>query len=351
MINNLVVQGDGKILVTGELSKIENIVTNGVIRIEEGGDKDREFIPPVMGTNDEVSAIALDRDGSIIIGGTYITETSSTKHYLVGLDPDGTYGDWFGAAEADGKILGLLMQDDGKIIVAGEFKQFNQGAQFALARVNNDGSLDGGFRSNLAAGTSVHALALQNDGKLLLGGDFKQGEGETAQTNLARVNVDGSLDRNFAKVVDDWVFSVLQQRDGQVLIGGVFKNIDGHERKYLARLNPDGSLDTSFTPDTGLLGWVYSMVQQDDGKIVIGGEFSSINDTDRNHIARLNSDGSLDASFNPGSGADESVKVMKLQSDGKILIGGEFTSYDGTPRRHIARLNEDGSLDLGFGDG
>ncbi|MEM7360023.1 MAG: delta-60 repeat domain-containing protein [Pseudomonadota bacterium] len=350
MINNLVIQRDGKILVTGEYSKIENIVTNGVLRIEEGGDKDRQFVPPVMGTNDEVSAIALDRDGSIIIGGTYMTETSSTKHYLVGLDPDGTYGDWFTPEYPDGKILALLMQEDGKVIVAGDYTHFKEGSRHALARVHNDGSLDQTFNSNLAAGTSVHALALQNDGKLLLGGDFKQGEGDDAQTNLARVNADGSLDRNFAKVVDDWVFSVLQQHDGQVLIGGVFKNIDGHERKYLARLNPDGSLDTSFTPDTGLLGWVYSMVQQDDGKIVIGGEFSSINDTDRNHIARLNLDGSLDTSFNPGTGADESVKVMRLQSDGKILIGGEFTSYDGTPRRHIARLNDDGSLDLGFGD-
>jgi uncharacterized delta-60 repeat protein len=97
-------------------------------------------------------------------------------------------------------------------------------------------------------------------------------------------------------------------------------------------------LDASFNPGTGADHWVNSIALQPDGKILIGGYFDTYNGTTRNRIARLNTDGSLDASFNPGTGANDGVRSIALQPDGKILIGGLFTAYNGTGRNRVARI-------------
>jgi uncharacterized delta-60 repeat protein len=90
---------------------------------------------------------------------------------------------------------------------------------------------------------------------------------------------------------------------------------------------------------------------QSDGKIIIGGSFTTYNGTLINNIARLNADGTLDLTFNPGTGANDSVLGTAIQSDGKIIIGGGFTSYNGTAINRIARLNADGTIDLTFNPG
>jgi uncharacterized delta-60 repeat protein len=350
MINDLLFQADGKILVSGELSKIENMSIHGVTRIDALGWPDDTFTPPVVGSNDTVTAIVQHDNGKIIVGGTYLSETGTIKSYLEGLDADGTASDWFTSERPDGHILSLLEQQDGKLLVGGGFSDLKGSKQNALARLTPDFDYDSSFKTRFHAGSLIHCLAQQSDGKILAGGNFSHGSKSELNKNLIRFNPDGSVDDSFIHVVDDWVFAIFQQPNGQIVIGGVFKNINGVERKYLARLNDDGSLDESFVPDMGLIGWVYAMALQTDGRILIGGEFTSINGVDRNHIARVNVDGSLDDYFNPGLAANESVKVIKLQEDGRILIGGEFTSYDDKPRRHIAKINEDGSLDRGFGE-
>lgn len=114
--------------------------------------------------------------------------------------------------------------------------------------------------------------------------------------------------------------------------------------------NP-GSLDLSFDPGTGASWSVRAVAIQSDGKILIGGQFTSYNGTPRDLIARLNVDGSLDMTFDPGTGADYGVRTIAVQSDGKIIIGGAFNFYNGTPRKGIARLNTDGSLDATFDPG
>jgi uncharacterized delta-60 repeat protein len=141
------------------------------------------------------------------------------------------------------------------------------------------------------------------------------------------------------------------QADGKIIIGGEFISYNGTGRNRIARLNADGSLDTGFDPGTGANGIIQSTTIQADGKIIIGGEFTSYNGTGRNYIARVNADGSLDTGFNPVTGASGAIRSTAVRSDGKIIIGGSFTSYNGTGRNNIARLNADGSLDTGFDPG
>lgn len=350
MINNLLIQADKKVLVAGELSKMNKSSNHGINRIDALGDIDEQFNSPRIGFNDTVTAIIQDHDGRIIIAGTYMSPTSNTKSYIVGLNQDGTVGDWFKSEFPDGSIHALLRLGDGKLLAGGQFNNLKGSLQHGLTRLTCDNDYDGTFKTEFHDRSSVLALNEQADGKILVGGNFQHGLAPNTQTNLVRLNTDGSNDSNFNHQVDDWVFSVLEQENGQVLIGGVFKQIDNKQRKYIARFNADGSLDNSFNPDLGEIGWVYSIALQADGRIVIGGEFTSVNGVERNHVARLNVDGSLDDYFDIGEGANASVKVVKMQDDGRILIGGEFTKFNDEPRHHIAKVNEDGSLDLGFGD-
>jgi uncharacterized delta-60 repeat protein len=131
------------------------------------------------------------------------------------------------------------------------------------------------------------------------------------------------------------------QPDGKVLLVGDFIGVQGGSRNGVARLDADGTLDRTFDPGSGANGPVMSIAVQPDGRIVIGGSFSSFNSTPRNNIARLNADGSLDGSFGAGTGPDGVVRSIALQPDGGVIIGGGFTTVDGVVRPHVARLHGD----------
>src|SRR5690606_28104299 len=119
------------------------------------------------------------------------------------------------------------------------------------------------------------------------------------------------------------------QNDGKIVIGGNFTTYNGAGRNRIARLNADSSMDTSFDPGLGANFIVYSTAIQTDGKILIGGNFTTYNGTFMNRITRLNTDGSLDTSFNSGY-PNSTVSTIAIQNDGKIIIGGNFTTYNGT---------------------
>jgi uncharacterized delta-60 repeat protein len=203
-------------------------------------------------------------------------------------------------------------------------------------------------------GSRIWATAIQTDGKILAGGRFRSVNG-VARTHIVRLNPDGSSDTSFNPTfypsLDYDLFAIVLQSDGKILVGGWFDEVNGAIRQRIARLNPDGSLDTTFVPPPGAINWISSIAVQPDGKVVIGGHFWILDGQDRSNIARLNANGSLDSSFDPGLGTDRLVSDIVMQSDGKIVIVGEFSEVDGVPRNRIARLNADGSLDTGFDPG
>jgi uncharacterized delta-60 repeat protein len=137
------------------------------------------------------------------------------------------------------------------------------------------------------------------------------------------------------------------QADGKILVGGYFTMLGGVARSRIGRLNSDGTLDTTFNP--GANDTVLALALQADGKILVGGVFTTLGGEARSRIGRLNSDGSLDADFDPG--ADGNVYTLAVQADGKIVVGGGFTTLGGSTRIGIGRLNTDGSLDADFDPG
>ena len=194
---------------------------------------------------------------------------------------------------------------------------------------------------------------MQADGKILVGGGFTTlgggGTGTTTRNYIGRLNADGSLDTSFNPGANSDVYALAVQADGKILVGGDFTTLGGGgtgttPRNCIGRLNADGSLDTSFNP--GANGAVYALAVQADGKILVGGAFTTLGGggtgtTPRNHIGRLNADGSLDTSFDPG--ANDDVNALAVQADGKILVGGGFTTLGGggtgtTPRNRIGRV-------------
>ena len=154
---------------------------------------------------------------------------------------------------------------------------------------------------------------------------------------------------DFSPNPDSQIVAIATQADGKILIGGSFNLVDRVNRRALARIDANGSLDASFNADVALSGNVTSIAVQDDGKILIAGSFTTLGGSDgfiRNRIARLNTDGSVDTSFNPDANA--AVSRVFLQSDGKILINGGFTTIGGVPVGQFVRLNSDGAIDASF---
>ena len=133
---------------------------------------------------------------------------------------------------------------------------------------------------------------------------------------------------------------VVVQPDGKVLIGGDFTKVSPNggatvTRNHIARLNPDGTLDTAFDPDAN--DAVYAIAVQADGKILAGGKFNTIGGQPRNRIARLDATTGLADAFDPD--AENEVFSIAVQADGKILVGGRFNDIGGQPRNRIARLD------------
>ena len=186
----------------------------------------------------------------------------------------------------------------------------------------------------------LNSLTVQPDGKVLLGGLFASLDGQP-RFCIGRVNANGSLDSAFNSSAtrddtgDPEVISVALQADGKIVVGGGFKKLCGQPRLFIGRVNADGTLDSAFDP--GADGGVQSLALQTDGKILVGGEFSTLCGQPRPFLGRLNADGTLDSAFN--AGADGVVQSLALQADGKILVGGSFTHLAGQPRGNLGRLN------------
>jgi uncharacterized delta-60 repeat protein len=246
---------------------------------------------------------------------------------------------------ANTNVLSIALQPDGKILVGGDFTTIGGEARSRIARLNSDGTVDTDFDPNIDSNPgSVFEIALQPDGKILVGGSFFTIGGVT-RNNIARLNSDGTLDTSFNPNANASVSSIALQPDGKIIIGGVFTTIGGVARSRIARLNSDGTVDTDFAPSAN--GTVRFVALQLDGEILIGGNFTNINGEARSRIAKINSSGTLDTGF--VFSLDDQVNSIALQPDGKILVGGNFTTIGGgVTRNRIFRLNSDNTLDTSF---
>jgi len=359
-------QTGGKAVITGSFYSINGVPRGHVARLNDDGSFDSTFDPGHTVIRDSfdgesaVWSLAVRPNGKVIVGGPIKTKDFDAdlifrRGFLIGLESDGSEDLTFTRTMASAAVHSVVLQPDGRVLVGGLFSEVNGITRNRLARFLPDGTLDSTLNTESGPNGPVRAVALQPDGKVILGGDFTSVGGGTNKF-IARMQPDGSLDTTFNAYLDGSdpkVFALAVQPDNKVLVGGTFSNplnvFGGHDRDNLARLNADGSMDSTFNIITGPDDEVRAIVLQPDGKILIGGDFCVVNGTARCAIARLNPDGSVDPTFDPGTGANDVVLSIALQPDGKVLIAGDFGSVNGVTRQFIARLNADGSLDTAFG--
>lgn len=316
-----------------------------------------------------------DNQGVVYFGGressaAYIYATSSMKadsgrfDYSGNIDSSFVYGTGFNFTERTMKV-----QADGKILVGGDFTSYQGVYAGRIIRLNADGSKDNSFSFGTGFNSRPLGISVQADGKILVGGGFTTYNGISAN-GIIRLNSDGTKDASFVYGTgfiiigsSAGLISIKLQSDGKILCVGTLNNATYNGSTSLnniIRLNSDGSVDASFVYGTGFVKNIVSpyicrincVEIQSNGKILVGGDFTEYNGTAAKNIIRLNSDGSVDTSFVYGTGAFNAVSggvfSIAIQSDGKIILGGIFTNYNGTDVNHIVRLNSNGSVDAPF---
>ncbi len=286
-----------------------------------------------------VVEMALQQDGKLLFA-------QDSGNYIKRLNSDGSLDSGFSTV-ANNYVRAIAVQPDGKLLLGGYFTAVNGVVSNRLVRLNSDGSSDTSFNIGSGMDQGVASIAVQADGKILVAGVFTALNG-VSKNKIARLNSDGSLDSSFNTLVNNYVGVVFVQANGKIMVSGSFTTVNGVARNGLARLNADGTLDASFNGGTGAA----AIAVQSDGKVLIAGGFSMVNGESSGHIARLNQDGSLDASFDTRFGTNASISAIAIQADGKVLIGGEFQTFKNVmPIGRIARLNSDGSFDSSFSSG
>ncbi len=315
------------------------------------------------GFNNSVYALALQSNNKLLVGGDFTQANGVPRQRIARLNADGSLDTKFSLPSsvygANGSVRAITIQSDGRIVLGGFFTNFNSIAARRITRINYDGTIDSLFNPGSGADNPVYALQETFVGslsKLMVGGSFATLAGGTINC-IARLNNDGTLDSTFNPGVgaNATVYALaVQPTDGKVVIGGDFTTVNGNTNcNHIARLNTDGSVDTTFNPGTGASASVRALAIQPDGNILIGGLFTNVNGVALNHIARLTTSGSVDGTFTPGVGANDAVFSIALQSDQRIMLGGEFTHCSGVTRSRITRLNPDGTVDptINFGTG
>jgi len=354
-VNKIILQQDGKILVGGEFTLYNSNFSNGIVKLQSDGSYDGSFNSPLYSfTNVKYSKVydfMLENDNTcLILGDLYTDENNSgTIESAKRLFSNGTFDTNFISPILPACRRSIAILPDGKTIRGGSLNTNNFG------RFNNNGGLDNSFNIGTSFNGGVNVVKIQSDGKILIGGSFSNYNGIN-KNGIVRLNANGIYDSTFIGSgtstsigTTGTVKSIVIQNDGKILIGGIFDSYNGVISKSLVRINNDGTIDSSFTLSTDSFSGVNrptinSISLQADGKIIIVGDFTRYNGNNVNNIIRLNNDGTIDTTFNSGSGTDNIIHSSIIQPDGKIIIAGDFTSYNGIGRNRIARINLNNTL-------
>jgi uncharacterized delta-60 repeat protein len=364
------IQDDGKIVVAGYSGT--NDGSKNIRRIDVNGKEDESFTPPVF--NGFLSSVVQMSDGRLVVGGLFTSyerfDGGSGVGGMVCLNSDGSISQRDGGdvgfedraiSEIAVSIYTIKLLDDDSVLVGGHFTHYDDVESPYLAKIGSDGVIDEVFAANIlglgiSLSDSVSAIAVDNSGKILVGGGFTK--------SIIRLNSNGSLDSSFdsgdgftggSGFAVNGVFAIIPLTSGKMLVGHSGVDYDGSScNRGLVRLNNDGSLDNTYAPDlyeSDGYGIVFAIAQQQDGKVLVGGFFGIFEGDNLNKVVRLNTDGSLDESFSSVFGFTPAgrnwppiTNDIKLDSDGNVYVAGGFTDYDHAARFQYAKLDTNGAL-------
>lgn len=364
--NNLVravaVQPDGKILIGGMFTSYNGIPINRICRLNADGTFDPTF-NPALGPSNVVYHILVLPSGKIMVGGGFTTFNAQNVKHLVRLNSNGSFDATFNSGEAGFGISGaslswsvrsIAQQPDGKLLVGGSFLSFNGVTAKAIMRIEENGSVDTTFKSpnaEIASTTpTVYTISLLPNGKLFLGGN-NIGINSSNQSGIMLLNANGSVDASFqpgpGASSSNIIYAIVPLANNQLLIGGDFPQFGSNTVRRLARLNANGSVDASFALGNSiyLTGTIASIQMLGDSSFVYSGGFNNSLSGGNNSVEKLTKNFIIDTKFNEVTGAKSGVNTFAVQADSKIMIGGQFTTFNKISRGRIARLTSNGDLD------
>ncbi|MDB5269747.1 MAG: hypothetical protein JWP58_2787 [Hymenobacter sp.] len=337
LITTMAVQPDGKILLGSEhgLSFYNGVPVTGLVRLNADGSLDTSFSAGGAGWQGLIRSLAVQPDGKILVGGSlYATFNGQPTHGLIRLLPSGALdnsfntGTGFVGTYGDQAIIEMLVQPDGKIVAAGSFTSFNGQSRSAIARLNANGSLDNTFTSPLAAQGIVLGLDIQADGKLVVGGAQLASSG-TAQL-LRRLLPNGTADATFQGGPQNGgvVLDLHVRSNGTILVAGAFSDYSGVPRSGLARVSSTGTLDATFAATNGGFGSLLAMAELNNGQYLIGGYFDQFDNQGESGLARLTTAGRFDASYSQPLGYLPGGTLTPL-TNGQVLLNFSFLRFNG----------------------
>jgi uncharacterized delta-60 repeat protein len=318
----------------------------------------------LLGVQNRVTCAALDGNGRTLWAGWTYYPLSNSSSVLVGRRlANGSADPTFDTSQLFffGEVDAVAVQADGKVLVGGSFFMHPiTGNRKNLIRLNADGSLDTGFLDNQIWGTGtprVRAITTLANGKILIAGSFTSYNG-VAVFNMTRLNSDGTRDTTWpaghAGGANGAIHAILIDANGDVFIGGEFTQAGGLPKGRIARFDvsePSSWWTSAFGTVAGANGTVRTLSLQPDGAILAGGDFTTMSGSPCERIMRLSPVGALDPLFDTSPGFDASVRSLVVRNDGTIVVCGAFTAYAGTLRAKLAALGTNGALIASFDPG
>lgn len=399
VVTAVAIQADGKIIISGQFTSYNGVIVGGIARLNTNGSIDNTFNPSGLGiqwqnNNNSPPAkgwankIVILSDGKILIGGYMSYYNGNLTGNMAKINSDGSYDATFIAPinrftspstnNTQTNVFDIKVLPDNKIMVGGEFKVNN--TSFGLVRLLPDGTQDNTFNFGLGVSggsftvkPGVHVILPLASGKIIIGGIFNTVSG-TARNAIARVNTNGSVDASYGngigfKQYSSWLTSlnvasilalylIPQTPDENIICTGGFSMYNDYFVSGLVRLDSNSAYVPSFPYQTGANSTVYAITTQPDNKVLLGGSFTRYNGAYANGVVRINTNGTIDTTFEVGAGMYKTlnandlpvgaIKDIVLQPDGKIIIAGGFTKFKNISRSLVARLNSDGTLDTTF---
>lgn len=343
---------DDKLLIGGEFSSYNGIKTGCIVRLLPNGELDSTFnfeLPCSF-----IRDISVHSNGKIVIAGLF--KISLLYSYLAQLNHDGTLDSTFTHGVGfDSYVNQVYVTPNGKILACGSFDEYNNIPVSPMVRLNTNGSLDNNFKLNsynLNAIGTISSFDFQADGKIIAGGDFYLNY--VNSHSLLRFLPDGTYDPSFTGAhnvspspsypYDYKINKVLVQSDDKIIVAGKITSYNYNSCSGIIRLDSSGMVDSTYNFTPGFSNSSSSFSVNDLYKypndiIVAVGEFTHYNNTPMNRIVKINTNGTIDYGFNPNLGANKTINTVTAQSSGKLIIGGNFSSYDNVIRNGIARVN------------
>lgn len=377
---------NGKIVVYGDFDLYQGITVNKLAILNPNGSLDTSFNVG-LGPDDvdqeygSSSMICEQSDGKLIVVGNFTTFNGVNKKNIVRLNLDGSIDTSFNVGtSSNGYITCVKLQNDGKILCGGKFSQFNGQAYSSMVRLNNNGTIDSsfnigvGFKNVINSFTQegiIKTIDIQNDNKIIVGGKFLKFN-NFIKINLVRLNSNGSIDNSFnigiggGNNTTDGTYNgqifrlIFDNSLNKIYLTGIINNFNGNPSFNVLRLNSDGTVDTTFNFNTiigynGLNsnGFIYDLNLQSNGKLLLGGKDIVLSNCTSNYcntLVQINQDGTIDTSLNCKLvGAYTTIYSIDSFND-FIIVSGQFTSVNYTPiyKGSIVKVLQNGLTDLSF---